>query len=46
MVQKMLTYYQTKGFRRFFRHLVSRVFGIEEMSYKRGIKSTVYPLKN
>lgn len=35
MVQKMLTYYQTKGFRRFFRHLVSRVFGIEEMSYKR-----------
>ena len=35
MVQKMLRYYQTKGFRRFFRHLVSRVFGIEEMSYKR-----------
>ena len=35
MVQKMIRYFRTKGARRFARHLFSRVFGTEEMSYRR-----------
>ena len=35
MIQKMIKYFRTKGARRFTRHLISRLFGVEEMSYSR-----------
>ena len=35
MIQKMARYLRTRGIRRFVRHLISRAFGVEEMSYRR-----------